>query len=236
MDLSSAQQLQLAKERFSLQDYHGAIHLLEELVEQGQAFADVYHLVGLCYELVEQPDRALDAFTEALARNPDYVEAHIHRGIVLAKIGKEADAEDAFAAARETGGEIRSGVSVVYASKLANKHAELGEAYAEANDLPHAIEQYQRALELGPNYHDLRLQLGRLLLDAGRTLEAREALAVVADARPDMTDARSALGLACYLSGDASTARSIWQALAQEDPEDRRVAAYLSMLKRSATL
>ena len=56
MDLSAAQQLQLAKERFSLQDYHGAIHLLEELVELGQAFADVYHLIGLSYELVEQPD------------------------------------------------------------------------------------------------------------------------------------------------------------------------------------
>jgi tetratricopeptide (TPR) repeat protein len=234
MDLSSSQQLQLAKERFSLQDYHSAIHLLEELVEGGQAFADVYHLLGLSYEMVEQPDRALAAFSEALERNPDYVEAHIHRGIVLARLGNELEAEDAFAAARETGGEIRSGVSVVYASKLANKHAELGAAYAEANDLPHAIEQYQRALELGPNYHDLRLQMGRLLLDAGRTLEAREALAVVADARPDMTDAKVALGLACYLSGDAATARTIWEKLAGDDPEDRRVAAYLSMLERSA--
>lgn len=234
MDVSSAQQLQIAKERFTLQDYHGAIHLLEELIEQGQAFADVYHLVGLSYELVEQPERALDAFNEALARNPHYVEAHIHRGIVLAKLGKEHEAEEAFTSARETGGEVRSGVSVLFASKLANKHAELGAAYAEANDLPHAIEQYQRALELGPNYHDLRLQLGRLLLDAGRTLEARESLAVVADARPDMTDARSALGLACYLSGDASTARSIWQKLAEEGTKDRRVAAYLSMLERSA--
>ena len=235
MDVSSAQQLQIAKERFSLQDYHGAIHLLEELIEQGQAFADVYHLVALSYEMVEQPDRALDAFNEALARNPYYVEAHIHRGIVLAKLGKEREAEDAFTSARETGGEIRSGVSVLYASKLANQHAELGAAYAEANDLPHAIEQYQRALELGPDYHDIRLRMGRLLLDAGRSLEAREALAVVAAARPDMTDARSALGLACYLSGDASTARGIWEQLAEEDPEDRRAAAYLSMLERSAT-
>jgi len=232
MDVSPRQQLQLAKERFALQDYHAAIHLLEELVERGSAFADVCHLLGLSYEFVEQPERALEAFDRALELNPHYVEAHMHRGIVLAQLGRDEGAEEAFAAAREGGGMQRGGVSVHYAAKLANQHAELGDAYAEAQELGRAIEQYERALELGPEYHDLRLKLGRLLLEAGRTLEARESLAVVAEARPDLIDGRATFGLACYLSGDASTARATWQKLAEERPGDRRVKAYLSMLER----
>jgi tetratricopeptide (TPR) repeat protein len=234
MDVSPAQQLQLAKSRFALHDYHGAIHLLEELVGQGRAFADVHHLIGLSYELVEQPERALEAFDRALSVNPNYVEAHIHRGIVLASLGREEEAEQAFDSARKTGGVKRGGVSAHHAAKLANKHADLGEAYAEARDLERAITQFERAMELGPTYHDLRLRLGRLLLDAGRTLEAREELEIVAKARPDMIEGRAAFGLACYLCGDASTARATWQELAQQYPEDRRVKAYLSMLDRSA--
>ncbi|MDH3457758.1 MAG: tetratricopeptide repeat protein [Gemmatimonadota bacterium] len=234
MDVSPAQQLQLAKSRFALQDYHGTIHLLEELISEGRAFADVYHLIGLSYELVDQPERALEAFDNALLVNPTYVEAHIHRGIVLAGLGREEDAESAFAAAKKVGGAERGGVSAHHAAKLANKHADLGEAYAEARDLARAIQQFERALELGPSFHDLRLRLGRLLLDAGRTLEAREELAVVAKERPDMVEGRAAYGLACYLCGDASTARSTWQDLAREYPEERRVKAYLSMLDRSA--
>ena len=99
MDLSSKQQLELAKERFGLQDYYGAIHLLEDLIERGKAFADAHHLLGVCYELVDQPERALAAFDRALVLNPRYVEANIHRGIVLAGLGREREAERAFAAA-----------------------------------------------------------------------------------------------------------------------------------------
>lgn len=232
MDLSPRQQLELAKERFGLQDYYGAIHLLEDLIEQGKAFADAHHLLGVCYELVDQPERALAAFDRALVLNPNYVEANIHRGIVLAGLGRERDAEQAFAAAKASGGEDRQGVKAHHASKLANKHADLGEAYAEAGALSRAITQYRAALELCDEYHDLRYRLGRLLLDSGRSLEAREELATVVVARPDMVDARATYGLACYLSGDAPMARGIWKALAEAYPKDRRVRAYLSMLDR----
>ncbi|NIM52890.1 MAG: tetratricopeptide repeat protein [Gemmatimonadales bacterium] len=232
MDVSPAQQLELAKERFELQDYYGAILLLEELIEDGRAFADAFHLLGLSQELIGQPERALEAFDQALALNPRYVEANIHKGIVLAGLGRDQEAEAAFAAARESGGRDMGGVPAHHASQLANKHAELGEAYAEAGALGRAIEQYRTALDLGPTYHDLRYRLGRLLLEAGRSLEAREELEVVVKARPNSPDAQAAFGLACYLAGDAATARSVWEALSREHPEDIRARAYLGMLAR----
>ena len=42
-----------------------------------------------------------------------------------------------------------------------------------------AIGQYQAALALGPEFHDLRYKLGRLLLQAGRVLEAREQFEII---------------------------------------------------------
>ena len=69
MEVSSAQQLDRAKQHFELKDYHGAIHLLEELIEEGRAFADAHHLLGLSYHLVDQPERALQSFDTALQLN-----------------------------------------------------------------------------------------------------------------------------------------------------------------------
>ncbi len=232
MDLRPSQLLEQAKERFAVDDYYGAIHLLEELVASGRAFADAHHLLGLCYYMIGQRERALEAVERALELNPRYLEALMHRGVVLSALGRVEEAQEAFAAARAAAAGERGGIPAHHADKLANQHAQLGEAYAEAGALSQAIEQYQAALKLGPTFQDLRYRLARLLLQAGRVLEAREELERLLAARPGSPEARSALGLACYLSGDVASARAIWSALAAERPNDARVQAYLAMSER----
>ena len=236
MDVSADQLLDRAKERFELQDYFGAIHLLEELIAGGKAFADAHHLLGLCYHLIGQTERALAALEQAIALNPRYVEARIHRGVILGEMGRMDQAQEDFDAAREAGSRREDGIPSHHAGKLANQHAALGEAYAEAGVLDRAIDQYRTALELGPTFHDLRFRLGKLLLQAGRSLEAREVLAAVAEARRDSPEVQSALGLAAYLSGDAATARETWETVKREHPGDPRAAAYLAMLERGGTV
>ena len=75
--------------------------------------------------------------------------------------------------------------------------------------------------------------MARLLIEAGRPLEAREALEEVLRARPSFIDAEAALGLARYLSGDAAGAREVWQGCRERRPENARVDAYLAMLDRA---
>ena len=234
MEVSSAQQLDRARQHFELRDYHGAIHLLEELIEEGRAFADAHHLLGLSYYLVEQPERALQCFDTALALNEKYVEAHVHRGVVLAEFGRDEEASEAFENARSAGGGERGGVPIHHAAKLANLHAALGDAYALAGSVGKAIEQYREALQLGPTFHDLRYRLGRYLLEAGRSLEAREELEQVVDARPGSSAAKSAYALSCYLSGDSTTARSVLEGVLAEHPDDVRARSYFHMVSRGA--
>jgi tetratricopeptide (TPR) repeat protein len=222
-----------ARERFVVQDYYGAVHLLESIVDSGRAFADVHHLLGVCLSLLGQPQRALSELERALELNPRYVEALIHRGLVLNELGRTDEAAGAFSDASAQLEATAAGLPGPVAAQLANRHAELADNYALAGALDRAIEQYERALELGPEFHDLRYRMARVLLDAGRSLEAREALERVVEARPTFVDAEAALGLAHYMSGDAAGARNVWESCLARRPENTRVEAYLSMLARA---
>jgi tetratricopeptide (TPR) repeat protein len=224
-----------ARDRFAVQDYYGTVHLLEEIVAGGRAFADVHHLLGVSLSLLGQRERALTEFGRALELNPRYLEALIHQGLVLFEMGRQDEAEDAFRRASASLSPSSNGLPAPIAARLANQHAELAEAYAEAGALERAVEQYQRALELGPGFVDLRYRMARLLLESGRSLEAREALEEVLRTRPNFVDACAALGLAHYLSGDALGARDIWKGCLTRRPENARVEAYLAMLGRTGT-
>jgi tetratricopeptide (TPR) repeat protein len=232
MQVSADHLLAQARERFAVQDYYGAVHFLEELLGSGRSFADAHHLLGLSLALLGQRDRALGEFERALALNPRYIEANIHRGILLNELGRAAEAEQAFQTAATHGEQGIAGYSRPVAAQLANLHAGLGEAYAEAGALAEAIEEFRRAVTLGPAFHDLRYRLARLLLEAGRPLEAREELETILREHPGFFDAVAALGLAHYLAGDAAAAREVWDRCQRGRASDVRVDAYLAMAQR----
>ena len=222
-----------ARDRFTVQDYYGAIYLLEEIVASGRAFADVHHLIGVSLSLLGRSEEALEQFGRALALNPRYLEALIHQGLIQRELGLAADSEASFQRAADSVAPSSDGLPAPVAARLANQHAELAEAYAEAGALDRAIEQYERALDLGPTFHDIRYRMARVMLEAGRPLEAREALEQVLRARPNFVDAEAALGLAHFLSGDGVGARDVWRACLARRPENARVEAYLAMLGRT---
>lgn len=234
MRVSDEPLINRARERFALQDYYGAIHLLLEIVESGRSFADCHHLLGLSYAMLGQPQRALEQFGRALELNPRYIEAHIHRGILLNDLGRTDEAEDAFRHAAAHNIPQSSGFPVHVAASLANHHALLASAYAESGALAEAIEQYRRAVDLGPNFADIRYKLARALLESGDVLAAREELERVVAERPNFIDALASLGLARYLSGDASGAQEVWHQCLLARPKNARVEAYLAMLERAA--
>ncbi len=233
MRISDEPLINQARDRFSLQDYYGAIHLLQEVVDSGRSFADCHHLLGLCYAMLDQPQRALEHFGHALELNPRYIEAHIHRGILLNNMGRTEEAAEAFRHAASHNASQPGGFPAHVAANLANQHAHLAAAYAESGAIPMAIEQYRRAVELGPNFADLRYRLARVLLESGDVLSAREELERVAADRPNFVDALASLGLARYLSGDAAGAQQVWRDCLLARPKNARIEAYLAMLSRA---
>jgi hypothetical protein len=55
MQVSADHLLAQARERFAVQDYYGAAHLLEEVLGSGRSFADVHHLLGLSWPCLARP-------------------------------------------------------------------------------------------------------------------------------------------------------------------------------------
>ena len=91
-----------ARDRFTVQDYYGAIYLLEEIVASGRAFADVHHLIGVSLSLLGRSEEALVQFSRALQLNPRYLEALIHQGLVLSELGRSRESEESFRRAAES--------------------------------------------------------------------------------------------------------------------------------------
>lgn len=126
-------------ERFANRDYYGALLCLDDESAGEQGWADVFHLRGVCFSLLDRHAEAVAAFDRAIAINPRYLEAHLHRALALTALGREADAAVAFAAARESVGPDVAGLSAPVAARLANEHAKLGELYAEAGAVQDAV-------------------------------------------------------------------------------------------------
>ena len=233
MDVRPENLVARAKEHFELRDYYGCVHLLEEVIREGRAYADAHHLMGLALHLLGRSEKALESFGAALELNTLYHEAHVHRGIVLNELGRTSEAEEAFRKAAVARGTERNGIPGHHAAKLANQHASLGDAYAEVGAMGEAIDQYRTALSLGPTFHDLRYRLARMLLEVGRSLEALEELETLAAAKPDAINIHGTLGLAHYVSGETGRAKEIWTKIQEQHPDDSRVRAYLAMLERA---
>src|SRR5207244_4301459 len=83
--------------------------LLEEVNATGRAFADAHHLLGLSYSLVGQQEQALAQLDRALQLNPQYVEALIHKAIVLNELGREYEADASLRRAAKLSSELRQG-------------------------------------------------------------------------------------------------------------------------------
>lgn len=229
---TSTDPLSVARERFDTRDYHGAALLVASAIESGQAYADAHYLLGMCYALTERREEALRAFDAAIGLNPRYVEAHLNRAVVLSDLGRADEAAESLEQAQTLGRPDATGLPVVVANRLANMHAELGRAYREAGVTDAAIEQFEAALQIRPQFADVRLDLVRTLLDAGQPEDAAGLLESVLASRPDWVDAMLLRGLAAYLAGELELAKSVWDGAAERHPDEPRLESYRSMLAR----
>jgi tetratricopeptide (TPR) repeat protein len=231
-ELDLRQQIQRGKEAFERREYANALTDFEEVLNRNPDLADVRHLTGLCLSILGHAEAALIELEHALQLNPNYIEAHINRAITLNEMGRYDDARAAFTRAAQLETANQGPYSAAASARIANAHAALGDLYREAGAAEEAMREYTRALEIRPQFHDIRVSLAEVLLQVDRTSEAATELRRALEGNPQFIAARLDLGLAYFRLGDRAAAALEWNVAREQDPDNAQVRAYLAMLEK----
>ncbi|MBK8913623.1 MAG: glycosyltransferase family 39 protein [Phycisphaerales bacterium] len=104
--------------------------------------------------------------------------------------------------------------------ELAVSHSNAGLTLARAGDLPRAMRELRRALELSPDLRSAHYGLGKVLLMEGRLGEAMGELNLAYEAGPPIAYITSALGSAHLVAGNIERAAELLESAASADPLD----------------
>jgi tetratricopeptide (TPR) repeat protein len=102
------------------------------------------------------------------------------------------------------------------------------------NDSVGAMRDYQRAVELDPDFTAARLRLAELWLEKSNPMEALMHLERLREQHPDRPDIMARLGECYFLQGESEKARSLLGAAVKELPEDPSLLVHLGKLDLQA--
>jgi tetratricopeptide (TPR) repeat protein len=227
------QLLLLGREHYAKREFEKAEELLREVLTHEDRFADVHDMLGVICHSRGNFIQAERHFERALEINPSYTEAALNLAVTYNDRGKYDAAKQVYAKIKGNPTGAIPGLDPFARGKLANMHADLGQAYADAG-LPHeAIEQLEKAVGLCPQFADLQTRLGALHRDVNNHPRAREHYEAALASRPNYVPARLQLGVTLLALGDPKAAEEQWKKVIEIEPDNSRAKMYLRMLASS---
>ncbi len=222
-------------EAFEKGDYATAERLLRQLLEANPSFADIQNKMGIIYNQTNRLELAAQAFEKALETNPGYTEASLNLAITYSDLGRYDRAREVFENAshftEKKDKTPESAVDPFVKGKLADEHLRIGNIYYQLRLLDDAIEEYQKALRLSPNFSDIITHLGIALRDKGHYDEAIEQFNRAKQTNPRYIPARLHLGITYYSQGFYGLAEEEWREALMFDPNNSAVRTYLNFVK-----
>jgi len=169
-------------------------HYREAISRAKGNYPEAFLNLGLLEKSEGHPDKAQQAFEEALKLRPDYRAAYNNLGGLHADAGRLAEAEAAYRKAIE--------LDASYASAWYN----LGELFSRQGKYAEAIPAYQGALKARPSYTRAMLNLGVAYVRSGQRAEALATYRKLVTLAPRYTAAWYNLALALEAQGQRAEA------------------------------
>ena len=235
MDEHIKQLLLLGREHYQKRELDKAEPMLRQVIEQDDRLADVHDMLGVICHSRGNFAQAEYHFERALAINPNYTEAALNLAVTYNDRGKYEAARQVYSRIKGTPSGNLQGLDPFARGKIANMHAEVGQAYADAGLPREAIGEFEKAVGLCPQFADLRTRLGTLLREVNEIPRAREQYEAAVAARPSYIPARIQLGVTLLALGEAAAAREQWQKVLEIEPENVRAKMYLRMMANTTS-
>lgn len=216
-----------AKYFFQTQNFHRAEDLFKKVIAGKKEFADVYNYLGLISHEKGQYDEAIQYFEKALSKNPRYTEALLNLSILYNDMGEYNKAKKLVERSRKDSKKTPTAIDPFIRSKLANKHAEVGDWYRGVGAFDQAIEEYRKALGLESKYTDIRTKMSVCLRELGKNREALEELKKAIKDNVKFADAHVQLGVTYYTLGKKVDALKTWKAAKKRFPKHKALGMYL---------
>lgn len=231
MDEALRQLLTLGRGYFEKKQWAEAEKYLTQVVEENQSFADVYNMLGVIYHDQGQFARAQRAFEAALRINPAYTDAALNLAIIYNDMGKYREAKEVYSGALSRQRATPNKMDPYVRGKIANMYADIANVYASSGMLDEAIDEYRRALDLGPTFVDIRLKLADALRDRGEHAEALKEFEAILKANPNYLPGRVHYGITLYSAGRKADAIAIWEDVLARNPGNKSAEMYLSLVR-----
>ena len=221
--------IHLGKQLFDKKQYDRAEHYLLQALKTAPKYADVHNLLGVIYHIHGRFQEAITSFQEALKINPQYTEALLNLAVLYNDLGQYRDAKNLYSALkkRQPGKDAR--IEPVLRGKLSNLHAEIGDIYRSIGLQLLAIQEYRKALDLNPAYHDIRTKLGQALRENNKYDESKKEFQTVLKAKQQYNPARIQLGVTLFALGKMNEAKKTWTQALSHNPQDEYAKMYLRL-------
>ena len=227
------QLLLLGREHYAKRELDKAEQMLRQVLDEEDRYADVHDMLGVIAHSRGNFIQAERHFERALQINPAYTEAALNLAVTYNDRGKYEKAREVYSRIKVSPAGTSQGLDPFARGKIANMHAEVGQAFADAGLPIEAIREYERAVALCPHFADLQTRLGNLLREQKDFGAARERYTIALEHRPNYVPARIQLGVTLLALGDATGAETAWHQVLELDAENSQAKMYLRMLERT---
>lgn len=89
-------ELARARDLYQAGDYHGCVSVLEKVLHQNEANALAWFTMGLCFEAISEPLRALYCLNRSVKIKPNNAEAWYNKGVTEAWLGRFEEAHESY--------------------------------------------------------------------------------------------------------------------------------------------
>jgi len=224
------QLIAMGREHYNASEYERAEPFLSEAAQARPNFPDVYNMLGVIYHAQGRFSDAEEAFEIALKLNPRYTEAALNLSVTYNDRGKYDLAREVYTNAVSASVGQPNALDRFARGKLANMHADLGAAYTGLAMFDEAVREYSKALDLCPEFADLRVRLGNVYRDMGVYHAAVAEFEHAKRLRPDFIPARIHLGVTLFSLGRRDAALAEWKAVLAIDASNKSAQLYIRMV------